>query len=62
MVTATKKSRAHEYRCECGSVLPVIGGGRHRVYFKPGNAHMDDPVMNGACPACGRGLRGKNRS
>lgn len=50
------------YRCECGNVLRVFGGGRHRVYFDPGNTQLDDPVMNGVCPACGRVLPGKNRS
>ncbi len=54
--------RRSEYRCECGHVLRVFGGGRHRVYFEPGNARLDDPVMNRVCPACGRGLPGKNRS
>src|SRR5947209_265482 len=54
--------RRGEYRCGCGHVLRVFGGGRHRVYFEPGNTKLDDPVMNGACPACGRGLPGKNRS
>ncbi len=54
--------RRDEYRCECGKVLRVFGGGRHRVYFEPGNTQSDDPVMNGACPACGRGLPGKNPS
>jgi hypothetical protein len=54
--------RRGEYRCECGHVLRVFGGGRHRVYFEPGNARLDDPVMNGRCGQCGRGLPGKNRS
>jgi hypothetical protein len=54
--------RRGEYRCECGEVLRVFGGGRHRVYFDPANTQFEDPVMNGACPACGRGLRGKRRS
>jgi hypothetical protein len=48
------------YRCDCGQVLRVSGGGRHRVYFDPGNAALDDPVMNRVCPACGAGLPGKN--
>ncbi|MGH2842815.1 MAG: hypothetical protein ACRDKL_04430 [Solirubrobacteraceae bacterium] len=48
------------YRCECAQVLQVFGGGRHRVYFEPGNTALDDPVMNGVCPECGRGLPGKN--
>jgi hypothetical protein len=54
--------RRGQYRCECGSVLRVFGGGRHRVYFEPANTTLDDPVMNGACPCCGRELPGKNRS
>ena len=53
--------RRDEYRCECGHLLRVFGGGRHRVYFEPGNTRLDDPVMNRACPACGRTLPGKNR-
>ena len=51
-------ARRGEYRCQCGQVLRVFGGGRHRIYFEPGDA---DPVMNRACPHCGRGLPGKNR-
>ncbi len=52
--------RRNEYRCQCGHILRVFGGGRHRVFFEPGNAGLDDPVMNGLCPECGRGLLGKN--
>jgi hypothetical protein len=52
---------AREYRCECGHVLQVFGLGRHRVYFPPDNVRLDDPVMNGACPDCGRALPGKNQ-
>jgi rubredoxin len=52
--------RQGEYRCECGHVLRVFGGGRHRVYFEPGNASWDEPVMNRVCPQCGSGLPGKN--
>jgi hypothetical protein len=48
-----------DYQCECGHQLRVFGGGRHRVYFEPGNVRLDDPVMNGVCPECGRGLPGK---
>lgn len=48
------------YRCECGHVLRVSGGGRHRVYFELGDERLDDPVMNRVCPACDRGLPGKN--
>jgi hypothetical protein len=50
-----------EYRCKCGHVLRVFGGGRHRVYFVSANARLGDPVMNGACPSCGGGLPGKSR-
>ena len=53
-------ARRDEYRCECGHVLRVFGGGRHRVYFEPENTRLDDPVMNRVCPACGRTLPGKN--
>ena len=53
--------RRAEYRCECGHVLRVFGGGRHRVYFEPENTQLDDPVMNRVCPECGHGLPGKNR-
>lgn len=49
------------YRCECGHVLRVFGGGRHRVYFELGNARLDDPVMTRACPACGHGLSERAR-
>jgi hypothetical protein len=52
--------RRGEYRCECGHVLHVYGGGRHRVYFDPSNERLDEPVMNRACPECGHGLPGKN--
>jgi hypothetical protein len=52
--------RRGEYRCECGHVLRVFGGGRHRVFFEPTNASLHDPVMNGSCSGCGRGLPGKN--
>lgn len=53
--------RRGEYRCECGHVLRVFGGGRHRVYFELGDATLDKPVMDRACPQCGRGLPGKNQ-
>jgi len=53
-------SRRSEYRCECGHALRVFGGGRHRVYFEPGDTRLDDPVMNRVCRECGRGLPGKN--
>ncbi len=68
MATATRELRTThevaggtgEYRCECGHVLRVFGRDRHRIYFELANARLDDPVMNRACPACGRGLPGKN--
>jgi len=53
--------RRPTYRCECGHVLRVFGGGRHRVYFELSDARSENPVMNRVCPACGRGLPGKNR-
>jgi hypothetical protein len=50
------------YSCpDCDHVLRVFGGGRHRVYFELGDERLDEPVMNRFCPACGRGLPGKNR-
>jgi hypothetical protein len=52
--------RRGEHRCKCGHVLRVFGGGRHRTYFEPADARLDDPVMNRVCPACGHGLPGKN--
>jgi hypothetical protein len=52
---------ATEYRCDCGHLLSVFGVGRHRVYFEPENAPLDDPVMDRACPVCGRTLPGSNR-
>ncbi len=58
--SATRDRKA-EYHCDCGHVLRVFGGGRHRVYFEPGNVRLDDPVMNRVCPTCGRVLPGKNR-
>jgi hypothetical protein len=48
------------YRCECGHVLRVFGRERHRVYLELGDQRLDDPVMNGACPQCARGLPGKS--
>jgi hypothetical protein len=53
--------RRGEYRCKCGHVLRVFGGGRHRVYFESTDRRLIDPVMNGTCPSCGHGLPGKNR-
>jgi DNA-directed RNA polymerase subunit M/transcription elongation factor TFIIS len=49
------------YTCpECGHVLRVSGLGRHRVYFELDDERSNDPVMNRVCPACQRGLPGKN--
>lgn len=53
--------RRNEYRCQCGQSLKVFGTGRHRVYFRPGDARFDAPMMNGACPTCGCELPGKRR-
>lgn len=49
------------YRCACGHSLRVSGLGRHRIYFELSDERLDDPVMNGVCPACQRGLPGKNQ-
>jgi hypothetical protein len=49
------------YRCACGHVLRVFGGGRHRVYFELSDARSEDPVMNRVWPACSHGLPRKNR-
>ena len=49
-----------EYRCACGQGLHVFGLGRHQVYFEPGRAHLEDPVIAHGCPHCGRGLPGSN--
>lgn len=54
--------RRGEYRCQCGHVLRVFGSGRHRVFFEPANASLHDPIMNGRCSSCGRGLPGKRAS
>ncbi len=58
--TGSESGSFIENRCQCGNVLRVFGVGRHRVYFEPYNTQLDHPVMNRACPACGRGLPGKN--
>ncbi len=60
VVSRSSDQRA-EYHYECGHALRVFGGGRHRVYFEPGDTRLDDPVMNRVCPECARGLPGKNR-
>ncbi len=67
MATATQAQRPavspvrDEYRCECGHVLRVFGGGRHRVFFGMETIRRDHPVLNRACPECGRRLPGKGR-
>jgi hypothetical protein len=40
--------------------LRVFGNGRHRIYFPLADAALDDPVMEGLCPVCGRALPGKS--
>jgi hypothetical protein len=50
------------HRCECGRLLRVFGGGRHRVFFEPGDVALADPVLTGVCAGCGRRLPGKNRA
>jgi hypothetical protein len=48
------------YDCpECGHELRVFGRGRHRIYFEPDGEHLDDPVMDSACPQCEHPLPGK---
>ncbi len=52
-----------EYSCaNCGHSLRVFGVGRHRVYFEPENTRLDQPVMDHACPECGRALPSTNRT
>ncbi|MGZ4173234.1 MAG: hypothetical protein ACXVQR_02035 [Solirubrobacteraceae bacterium] len=58
---ALLSSREPRHHCECGHVLRVFGGGRHRVYFELDDARLDQPVMNRVCPSCARILPGKNR-
>ena len=50
----------HSYRCRCGHVLNVFGGGRHRCFFELEDRALKDPVMSRGCPACRRQLPGKN--
>jgi hypothetical protein len=61
LVISGSSDRGREYRCQCGHALRVFGGGRHQVYFAPGDERLDDPVMNRVCPECRRGLPGKSR-
>jgi predicted RNA-binding Zn-ribbon protein involved in translation (DUF1610 family) len=41
---------------QCGHVLRVSGRDRHRIYFELDDEHLSNPVMDGRCPECGRGL------
>ena len=43
----------------CGEPPQTVAGPERMVGFRL--FRLDDPVMNGVCPACGRGLAGKNR-
>ena len=52
--------RRPDYRYECGHRLSAPGVGQYRVYFELGLMGTDEPVMDRACPACARGLPGKN--
>jgi hypothetical protein len=57
---STSGGRSGEYRCACGQRLRVFGLGRHQVYFEPGSAWLEDPVIARVCPQCGGGLPGSN--
>jgi hypothetical protein len=52
--------RCGEYRCTCGQRLGVFGLGRHRVYFEPGGARSEDPLIAQTCPRCRAELPGSN--
>jgi hypothetical protein len=43
------------FRCACGQEFRVVGQSRHRVLW-PAGAAEDDPVIDDACPSCGRSL------
>ncbi len=43
----------------CGHVLRVSGRDHHRIYFELNDEHLANPVMDGLCPECGRGLQDK---
>lgn len=51
---------AAPFGCACGHKLEVHGRDRHRRYYELDDAAHRKPVMRRACPACGRGLPGKN--
>lgn len=59
-ILATHLDSERVYRCDCGEALRISGDAPDRVYFKPGNTLLDDPVMNRICPTCGGHLPGKN--
>lgn len=44
---------------ECGYELRIFGAGHHRDHFKTDAQRLNDPVMNGGCPACGHRLPGR---
>jgi hypothetical protein len=52
--------QCEEYRCVCGQRLGVFGLGRHRVYFEPGSAQSEDPLIAQTCPRCRGELPGSN--
>jgi hypothetical protein len=58
---ADARTQPRIHRCSCGNLLLVVGVGRHRVFFHPGNKARHDPVMDGVCPECGGRLPGKSR-
>jgi len=59
-MNATAALPAHNYRCLCGHVLQVFGGGRHRRYYELDDLGWEHPVMTRVCPSCQRQLPGKN--
>jgi hypothetical protein len=50
-----------EWTCECGQAYRVSGEGRHRIYWLP-DAPVSDPITEGRCASCGRGLPGDQAS
>jgi hypothetical protein len=62
MATATQApavAGTRTYDCPtCGCTLQVFGRERHRIYFEMAE-HLDDPVMDRACPECDDSLPGK---
>ncbi|HEV7751275.1 MAG TPA: hypothetical protein VGO71_07025 [Baekduia sp.] len=43
------------WSCVCGERLRTVGSGRHQVHWLA-DAPEDEPLLDGACPACGRTL------